>query len=75
MDLQDTGRLLLVIGVGIALLGGALLLIGRISGGSLPGDIRVQTDNLTCFFPITTMIILSIILTIVLNIIIRWINR
>jgi membrane-anchored protein YejM (alkaline phosphatase superfamily) len=33
----------------------------------LPGDILVQRKNFTLYFPITTMIVLSIALTIILN--------
>ena len=37
--------------------------------GRLPGDIRIENENSRFYFPITTMIILSILLTIVVNII------
>ncbi|MFW5708750.1 MAG: DUF2905 domain-containing protein [Chloroflexota bacterium] len=76
MDFQEVGRLLLIAGIGLAIAGGLFILLGRLMGlGNLPGDIRVQTENLTCFAPITSMIILSIILTIILNIVIRLLNR
>lgn len=76
MDLQSLGKVLLLIGVGITLLGGLLLLLGRFTNfGNLPGDLRIQGENFSCFTPITSMIILSIILTIILNILIRLINR
>lgn len=37
--------------------------------GKLPGDIRIEKENSKIFFPITSMLIISIILTIVVNII------
>ena len=37
--------------------------------GKLPGDIRVEKENFRFYFPITTMIIISIILTLLINII------
>jgi hypothetical protein len=43
--------------------------------GRLPGDIRYQGENISCFIPIVTSILLSIILTVVLNLIIRLLNR
>ena len=43
--------------------------------GRLPGDIRYQGENISCFIPIVTSILLSIILTLVLNLIIRLLNR
>jgi hypothetical protein len=43
--------------------------------GRLPGDIRLQGENVSCFFPLATSIIISLLLTLVLNIIIRLLNR
>ena len=42
--------------------------------GKLPGDIRVEKENSKVFFPITSMIIISIILTIIANVI-RYIGK
>lgn len=79
MSLDSIGGLLVVAGLGIAALGGVLLLISRVPGlnqlFNLPGDIRIQTENVSCFFPIVSMIILSVLLTIIANVIIRLINR
>jgi hypothetical protein len=83
MDLEVLGRLLLGLGVGLAVLGGLLLGLARIpvvkelTGQlfNLPGDVRVQSGNVTCLLPIVTMIILSVLLTVVLNIVIRLFNR
>ncbi|NWG16649.1 MAG: DUF2905 domain-containing protein [Chloroflexi bacterium] len=79
MDLQAVGRLLLIAGIVLAVLGGLLMLLGRLplfsSLGSLPGNLRIQGKGFSCFIPIVSMILLSVVLTIVLNIIIRLINR
>ncbi len=76
-DFQNLGRFLLIIGGGIALVGLLFLVGGRFLPwlGRLPGDIRFQGQNVSCFFPIVTSILLSIILTIVLNIILWLIRR
>lgn len=37
--------------------------------GRLPGDIRVEKENFRFYFPLTTMILLSLLLTIIINII------
>ena len=37
--------------------------------GRLPGDIRYEGENTKVFFPITTMIILSIVFSVVMNLI------
>ncbi|MBZ0277615.1 MAG: DUF2905 domain-containing protein [Anaerolineae bacterium] len=76
MDIQSIGRLLVILGIGVALLGGLLMLLGRLPFfGNLPGDIRIQGQGFSCFVPIVSMILLSIILTVILNIIVRFINR
>lgn len=79
MDLDSIGRILLVIGVGIAALGGLLMLFSRIPFFNqlfnLPGDIRIETSGFSCFVPIVSMIILSVLLTIVANVIIRLLNK
>ena len=70
-------RLLIILGLVLLLAGGALYLLARFGMqlGRLPGDIRIQTGNVTCVFPLVTSILLSIVLTVVLNLIIRFLNR
>ena len=59
------GKLLVLLGLGIAGLG-VLIMLG-LPLGRLPGDIAFKRDNFSFYFPITTSIILSIILTLVLT--------
>ena len=66
--MQDIGRLLLVFGVLLALIGGALMLFGRFH---LPGDVTFRSGGVTFYIPIAASIILSIVLTLVLNVIFR----
>jgi len=76
MSFGELGKWLVIAGLGLALLGGVMWLLGRIPFfGNLPGDVRVQTQNFGCFFPLASMIVLSILATIVLNIIIRIVNK
>ena len=70
--MQELGRLLLVLGGVLLVVGLLLTLGGRIPFlGRLPGDIRIQRDNVSCFIPLATSLLLSILLTILLNIILR----
>ena len=68
--LEGVGRLLLLGGVVLAVLGVILIfapnlpLIGR-----LPCDIRIETDNVQVYLPFGTMLVVSLILTIVLNLV------
>lgn len=55
------GKLLLLVGLGIAALG-VLLMLG-VPLGRLPGDVVVRRGNFTFSFPIVTSIVLSVILT------------
>ena len=79
MDLESIGRIMLVGGAVVAVLGGLFLIASRVpilnQLFNLPGDIRIETGSLSCFFPIVTMIILSVLLTIVANVVIRFLNR
>lgn len=37
--------------------------------GKLPGDIRIEKENFRFYFPIVTMVIISVVLTLLINII------
>ena len=75
--LLQIGKILMVVGLAILLVGGGLYLAERINLplGRLPGDIRIERGNLTCLIPLATSILLSVILTIVLNLVIRVLRR
>lgn len=79
MDIQGIGRLLLVLGIAVALVGAILMLLSRVPFlsqlGSLPGDIRFQVGGFSCFIPLASMLIISLLLTLALNIVARLINR
>jgi hypothetical protein len=79
MDLQSVGRIVLVVGILIAVIGGLLMAFGNTplfrSLGNLPGDIRVEGQGFSCFVPIVSGLLLSVLLTIIVNVIIRLINR
>ena len=62
--LQSIGKMLLIFGAIFVVLGGVLLLAGRLPwSGRLPGDIVVQRKNFTFYFPFATSIVLSIIIS------------
>jgi hypothetical protein len=64
--MADLGRMLIVIGVVVVVLGVALMLFGRVPWiGRLPGDIHVERGNWTFYFPLGTSILLSLVLTLV----------
>jgi hypothetical protein len=66
--MADVGKLLLVFGVLLVVIGGALMLFGRFH---LPGDFTFRTGSVTVYIPLATSIVLSIVATIVLNLVFR----
>ncbi|MGR9098950.1 MAG: DUF2905 domain-containing protein [Gammaproteobacteria bacterium] len=70
---MSIGKLLIVIGLIIALVGLALSYAPWLVNwfGRLPGDIRVERENGVFFFPITSMIVISLLLTLIVNLFFR----
>jgi hypothetical protein len=70
-------RVLILLGIVLIVVGGLVYIVARtgLPLGRLPGDISIERDNVSCFFPLATSILLSIILTIALNIIVRLLNK
>lgn len=65
--MQDFGKLLLLVGVVLAIIGILINFVGKVPWiGRLPGDLFIQRDKFTFYFPITTSILISVVLTIVL---------
>ena len=68
-------RILLAVGLVIALAGGALLLADRLPFlgrlGRLPGDLHFRRGGVTIYVPLATCLLLSIVLTIVLGLLTR----
>ena len=62
------GKLLIVIGLGVVVLGLLVWLGGKLNLplGRLPGDIRIERDNFKFYFPLTTCILISLVLTLVM---------
>ena len=58
------GAIIIVIGVIIYFFHDELNWIGK-----LPGDIRVEKENFKFYFPITTMILLSLAVTLIVNLV------
>ncbi|RMH34873.1 MAG: DUF2905 domain-containing protein [Nitrospirae bacterium] len=79
MDLSDLGKMILIMGVALVVLGGLLMLANKWPGsdsgwgwlGRLPGDIYIKRDNFTFYFPITTSILLSVVGSLILYFLFR----
>ncbi len=66
--MAEAGRLVLVFGVVLVVIGGALMVFGRLH---LPGDLTIRSAGTTIYLPLATSIVLSIVATIVLNLVFR----
>jgi hypothetical protein len=68
----------LVIG-GIVLIVAGVIVFGlaklNLPLGRLPGDIRIEGQNGSFYFPLTTSILVSVVLTILLNVIGRFLKK
>jgi membrane associated rhomboid family serine protease len=65
---RETGRLLIALGVVLAVVGALLAFNGRLPFrlGRLPGDIVYQGRNGSFYFPVVTCILLSLVLSLLL---------
>jgi len=64
--MSEIGKLLIVFGVLIAVVGVVIVLAGRLPWiGRLPGDIYVRRGTFTFYFPLATSILVSLVLTLV----------
>ncbi|MCX7991086.1 MAG: DUF2905 domain-containing protein [Proteobacteria bacterium] len=71
-NLGGLGKFLILAGLLLIFIGIIVYLSGKIPFlGKLPGDIYIKRDNFTFYFPVVTMIIISLILTIIMNIFFR----
>ena len=69
--MNTTGKYLIVLGAVIIVIGLLFYLLGDKLNflGRMPGDIRVERENFRFYFPVTTMILVSLLLTVVLQLI------
>ena len=64
--MTELGRILIVFGLVIAGVGALLLVAGRIPWlGRLPGDIVIQREHWSFYFPLGTSVLISVLLTLV----------
>ena len=75
---EALGKMLILMGLFVLLVGLIMTFAPKLRIpflGCLPGDIRIEREGFSFYFPIVTCIVLSILLTIVLNVIIRLLGR
>jgi hypothetical protein len=72
---QQTAKVLIVIGCLVVLVGLVFYFFGDKLGwlGKLPGDIRVQKENFSFYFPLTTCILVSLLVTLLFKLV-QWLR-
>ncbi len=67
------GKLLISIGLALVLIGAAITWAPWLVNwfGRLPGDIRIERESGTFYFPITSMLLLSVALSVFLSLLRR----
>jgi uncharacterized membrane protein len=63
---QQFGKWLILIGVIIIVVGGLLMVLGRMGLFKLPGDLEFGSKNWKVFIPLGSSIVISVILTLIL---------
>ena len=71
VSIESLGRVLIGVAMLVLILGVLFLLLGRFGIDRLPGDLVFRRGNVTVYFPIGLMVLLSIVGTILLNLFFR----
>lgn len=59
-------RTLIIIGLCIVAIGLLWPWLSKLPLGQLPGDIAIRRENFSFYFPITTMILISVVLSLIM---------
>jgi hypothetical protein len=70
MAIESIGKTLIIFGIVLIVVGALFIVMGKLPWfGRLPGDIIIKNENMTFYFPVTTMLIVSAAVTILFNIV------
>jgi hypothetical protein len=75
---ESMGKMLILMGLFVLVIGLILTFAPKLKIpflGRLPGDIRIEREGFSFYFPIVTCILLSVLLTLLLNVVARLLGR
>jgi Protein of unknown function (DUF2905) len=67
----EIGRIVLVIGIVLVVIGGLAVMGVKLPFGHLPGDIAIEGEYGSIYIPLGTMLVISLILSVVLTFFLR----
>lgn len=72
MNVTEAGRIIIILGVILIALGALLPYVAKLDFfGKLPGDIKIERENFSFYFPVATCIVLSVLLTLLARLFFR----
>lgn len=72
MNVSEAARIIIILGAALIALGVMLPYAAKLDFfGKLPGDIKIEKENFSFYFPVATCIVLSILLTLLGNLFFR----
>lgn len=72
VNVSEAARIIIILGAVLIALGVMLPYAAKLDFfGKLPGDIKIERENFSFYFPIATCIVLSILLTLLGNLFFR----
>jgi hypothetical protein len=72
--MPQIGKMIVLLGVVLIVIGAIVWGLGRLGFRGLPGDIRYESGNVKVYFPIVTCLVLSALLTLGMYLY-RWLTR
>lgn len=72
---MNVGKLLILVGVALVLVGALWLLGERIGLGRLPGDIVIRRERFTLYFPLARCALLSLLLSLLVSLVVWLVKR
>jgi len=75
--MESLARYLMIGGIVLFLIGGGIYLAAKlgIPLGRLPGDIRIERDGFSFYFPLASSILVSVALTVLFNLLARLLKK
>ena len=71
---QQLGKVALITGIVISVVGLIIILLGKIGLLKLPGDMYFEGKNWKVYFPVVSCLVVSIILTVIL-LVVGWLLK